>query len=65
MSLQMHILVFFSNQKSVIKGNNSCKKQYFMAIALLNVKTYQRKTVASCLFYCHLIYKLKLIKQSV
>ena len=49
MSLQMHVLVFFSNQKSVIKDNNSCQKQYFKAIALLNVKTYQRKTVTSFL----------------
>ena len=44
MSLKRHILVFFSNQKLVIKGNNSCQKQYFKEIALLNVNNDQRKT---------------------
>ena len=39
----MQILAFFSNQKLVIKGNNSCQKQCFMEIALLNVKTYIQK----------------------
>ena len=50
----MQILAFFSNQKLVIKGNNSCQMQCFVKIALLNVK-----------MYCNLIYKLKLIKQNV
>ena len=59
----MQILAFFSNQKLVIKGNNSCQKQCFMKIALLNVKTYIQKL--SHVFYCNLIYKLKLIKQNV
>ena len=59
----MQILAFFSNQKLVIKGNNSCQKQCFMEIALLNVKTYIQKL--SCAFYCNLIYKLKLIKQNM
>ena len=59
----MQILTFFSNQKLVIKGNNSCQKQCFMEIALLNVKTYIRKL--SYVFYCNLISKLKLIKQNV
>ena len=44
MSLNTHMFVFLSNQKMVIKGNNSCQEQCFMEIALLNVKTYQRKT---------------------
>ena len=34
-----------------------------MKIALLNVKTYIQKL--SYIFYCNLIYKLKLIKQNV
>ena len=45
MSLKMHILVFFSNQISVIKGSNSCLETMFYGIALLNVKISQRKTV--------------------
>ena len=45
MSLKRHILVFFSYQNSIIKGNNSCYKQCFMENALLNVKICQRKTV--------------------
>ena len=54
--------LFFSNQTLIIKGNNSCQKQCFMEIALLNVKTLYK----SCLTfsYCNLIYKLKLIKQN-
>ena len=59
----MQILAFFSNQKLVIKDNNSCQKQCFMENALLNVKTYIQKL--SYVFYCNLIYKLKLIKQNV
>ena len=59
----MQILALFSNQKMVIKGNNTCQKQCFMEIALLNVKTYIQKL--SYIFYCNLIYKLKLIKQNV
>ena len=59
----MKILALFSNQKMVIKVNNSCQKQCFMEIALLNVKTYIQKL--SYTFYCNLIYKLKLIKQNV
>ena len=58
----MQILSFFSNQKLVIKGNNSCQKQCFMEIALLNVDLY---TKAVLRFYCNLIYELKLIKQNV
>ena len=57
----MQILEFCSNQKFVIKGNNSCQKQCFMEMALLNVNTYIQKM--SYVFYCNLIYKLKLIKQ--
>ena len=63
LSLKRQILAFFSNQKLVIKGNNSCQKQSFMEIALLNVKTYIQKL--SYVLYCNLIYKLKLIKQNV
>ena len=59
----MQILAFFSNQKLVIKGNNSCQKQCFMEIALLNVNTYIQKL--AYVFYCNLIYKYKLIKQNV
>ena len=59
----MQILVFFSNQKLLIKGDNSCQKQCFMEIALLNVKTYIQKL--SYVFYCSFIYKLKLIKRNV
>ena len=40
---KMQILAFFSNQKLVIKGNNSCQKQCFMESYLLNVKTYIQK----------------------
>ena len=59
----MRILAFFSNQKLVIKDNNSYQKQCFMEIALLTVKTYIQKL--SYVFYCYLTYKLKLIKQNV
>ena len=59
----MQILAFFSNQKLVIKCNNSCPKQCFMEIALLNLNLYIQKL--SYVFYCNLIYKLKLIKQNV
>ena len=41
--LKMQILAFFSNQKLVIKANNSCQKQCFMEIALLSVNTYIQK----------------------
>ena len=57
----MQRLAFFSNQKLVIKGNNSCQKQCFMDIALLNVWSYIQKL--SYVFYCNLIYKLKFIKK--
>ena len=60
----MQILTFFSNQKLVIKGNNSCQKQCFMEIALLNVKTCKQR-LSYVFFYCNLIHKLKLIKQNV
>ena len=59
----MQILTFFSNQKLVIKGNNSCQKHCFMEIALLNVKSYIQKL--PYVFYCNLISELKLIKQNV
>ena len=59
----MQILAFFSNQKLVINGNNSCQKQCFMEIASLNVNTYIQKLSDD--FYCNFIYKLKLIKQNV
>ena len=59
----MQIMAFFYNHKLVIKDNNLCQKQCFMEIALLNVKTYTQKL--SYVFYCNLIYKLKLIKQNV
>ena len=36
----MQILAFFSDQKLLIKGNNSCQKQCVKEIALMNVKTY-------------------------
>ena len=68
----MQILAFFSNQNLVVKDNNSCQKQCFMAIALLNVKTYIQKLsyvffffFVFFFFYCNLMYKLKLIKQNV
>ena len=63
LSLKMQILPFFSNQKLVIKGSNSCQKQCFMEIALLNVKTYIQKR--SYFFYFNLICKLKLMIQNV
>ena len=53
----------FSNQKLVIKGNNSCQKQCFIKIYLQYMKTYILKL--SYVFYCNLICKLKLIKQNV
>ena len=59
----MQILAFSSNQNLVIKGNNSCQKQCFKKIALLNVKTCTQKL--AYVFYCNLIYKLKLIKRKV
>ena len=49
MSLKMHILVFLSDLKSVTKGKNSCWKQCFMAISLLNVKTYRKNCYK---FFC-------------
>ena len=57
----MQILAFFSNQKLVIKGNNSCQKQCFMEIALLNVKTYIYKR---CLTFFILVIHAKTKKKA-
>ena len=63
LSLKLQILAWSLTKQLVIKGNNSCQKQCFKGIYLMNMKTYILKL--SYVFDCNLIYKLKLIKQNV
>ena len=59
----MQILAFFSNQTWVIKGYNMSEAMFYGNYFTEREDLHRKKAVI--LFYCNLVYKLKLIKQNV